>query len=286
MTAPMRSSARGAVASPQPAADGLGMGGPLPGPIAAGILGNGALADRADADLREIMDCLSLSSPVQRVALMKGAQIGDTEWGNCSIGYGIKPHRWGGQRAQGQFSACGSRGPARPMPMAKTDFYPFGRWPRARCSRRASASSASARAARTTGSPSRSSCSAVLRAPVAHEMRDPAQRRRDHLRDLARPDRAPGRLPLPSHPSGRCAASARPASWCGYLVLQVERLRQIEARIAALEGKLVGQARDDEACRRLTEAPGIGPGIATAMMQRSAMPGNSAVVEASSPGST
>jgi transposase len=50
------------------------------------------------------------------------------------------------------------------------------------------------------------------------------------------------------------------------LVLQLEHLRQIEARIAALDGRLVRQARDDEACRRLTEAPGIGPVIATAMM--------------------
>ena len=50
------------------------------------------------------------------------------------------------------------------------------------------------------------------------------------------------------------------------LVLQLEHLRQIEARIAALDGRLVRQARDDEACRRLTEAPGIGPVIATAMV--------------------
>jgi phage terminase large subunit GpA-like protein len=39
--------------------------------------------------LREIMDCLSPSSPVQRVTLMKGAQIGGTECGNCWIGYVI-----------------------------------------------------------------------------------------------------------------------------------------------------------------------------------------------------
>jgi transposase len=50
------------------------------------------------------------------------------------------------------------------------------------------------------------------------------------------------------------------------LVLQVEHLRQLGARIAALDGRLVRQARDDEACRRLTEAPGIGPVIATAMV--------------------
>jgi hypothetical protein len=39
--------------------------------------------------LREIMDYLPPSSPVQRVALMKGAQIGGTECGNCWIGYVI-----------------------------------------------------------------------------------------------------------------------------------------------------------------------------------------------------
>ncbi|MGH6920818.1 MAG: phage terminase large subunit family protein, partial [Geminicoccaceae bacterium] len=37
--------------------------------------------------LKEIMDCLSPSSPWQRVALMKGAQIGGTECGNNWIGY-------------------------------------------------------------------------------------------------------------------------------------------------------------------------------------------------------
>jgi hypothetical protein len=41
--------------------------------------------------LKEIMDCLSPSSPVQRVALMKGAQIGGTECGNCWIGYDLLP---------------------------------------------------------------------------------------------------------------------------------------------------------------------------------------------------
>jgi phage terminase large subunit GpA-like protein len=40
--------------------------------------------------LREIMDCLSPGSPVQRVALMKGAQIGGTECGNSWIGYVIR----------------------------------------------------------------------------------------------------------------------------------------------------------------------------------------------------
>ena len=37
--------------------------------------------------LKEIMDCLSPASPHQRVALMKGAQIGGTECGNNWIGY-------------------------------------------------------------------------------------------------------------------------------------------------------------------------------------------------------
>jgi phage terminase large subunit GpA-like protein len=37
--------------------------------------------------LREIMDCLSPSSPVETVVLMKGAQLGGTEAGNNWIGY-------------------------------------------------------------------------------------------------------------------------------------------------------------------------------------------------------
>ena len=39
--------------------------------------------------LREIMDCLSPSSPLERTAFMKGAQIGGTECGNNWIGYVI-----------------------------------------------------------------------------------------------------------------------------------------------------------------------------------------------------
>ena len=50
------------------------------------------------------------------------------------------------------------------------------------------------------------------------------------------------------------------------LVLQVEHLRQVEAQIAALDGRLLRQAREDEASRRLIEVPGIGPVIATAMV--------------------
>src|SRR5258705_3773917 len=41
--------------------------------------------------LREIMDCLSPSSPVETVVLMKGAQIGGTETGNNWIGYLVHP---------------------------------------------------------------------------------------------------------------------------------------------------------------------------------------------------
>ena len=36
--------------------------------------------------LREIMDCLSLSSPIERVVFMKGAQVGATESGNNWLG--------------------------------------------------------------------------------------------------------------------------------------------------------------------------------------------------------
>jgi phage terminase large subunit GpA-like protein len=39
--------------------------------------------------LQEIMDCLSPSSPVERVVFMKGAQLGGTEAGLCWLGYVI-----------------------------------------------------------------------------------------------------------------------------------------------------------------------------------------------------
>ena len=59
-----------------------------------------ALSQRASAEsgpwrtertpyLREIMDCLSPSSPIERTVFMKGAQIGGTECGNNWIGYVI-----------------------------------------------------------------------------------------------------------------------------------------------------------------------------------------------------
>ena len=37
--------------------------------------------------LQEIMDCLSPSSPIERIVFMKGAQVGATECGNNWIGY-------------------------------------------------------------------------------------------------------------------------------------------------------------------------------------------------------
>ena len=39
--------------------------------------------------LKEIMDCLSTTSPVERVVFMKGSQIGGTEVGLCWLGYVI-----------------------------------------------------------------------------------------------------------------------------------------------------------------------------------------------------
>jgi transposase len=60
---------------------------------------------------------------------------------------------------------------------------------------------------------------------------------------------------------GRLPAIAREL-----LVLQAEHLRAIETRIAELDGRLLRQAREEEACRRLTEIPGIGCVIATAMV--------------------
>jgi transposase len=50
------------------------------------------------------------------------------------------------------------------------------------------------------------------------------------------------------------------------LALQVEHLQAIEARIATLDGRLTRQAREDDASKRLSAVPGIGPVIATAMV--------------------
>ncbi len=50
------------------------------------------------------------------------------------------------------------------------------------------------------------------------------------------------------------------------LVLQVEHLRAIESKLAELDRQVLHQARSDEAARRLTGIPGIGPVIATAMV--------------------
>ena len=46
----------------------------------------------------------------------------------------------------------------------------------------------------------------------------------------------------------------------------VSQLRDTEARIGALDARLVAQAKQDEACRRLTTIPGIGPITATALV--------------------
>ena len=56
------------------------------------------------------------------------------------------------------------------------------------------------------------------------------------------------------------------------LVLQIEHLRAIETRIADLDGRLQHQARSDEAARRLTAIPGIGPVIATAIVDAQIFP--------------
>jgi hypothetical protein len=65
------------------------MGGPLPVFSQRASSEPGRWRTERTPYLREIMDCLSPSSPAQRVALMKGAQIGGTECGNCWIGYVI-----------------------------------------------------------------------------------------------------------------------------------------------------------------------------------------------------
>src|SRR3954462_6138516 len=46
----------------------------------------------------------------------------------------------------------------------------------------------------------------------------------------------------------------------------VAEIRAADARIAELDRKLKDHARDNEACRRLIEVPGIGPVIATAVV--------------------
>jgi transposase len=50
------------------------------------------------------------------------------------------------------------------------------------------------------------------------------------------------------------------------LVLAVAHLRNVEGKIAELDARVRSLARDHVTCRRLSEAPGIGPVIATAMV--------------------
>ena len=49
----------------------------------------GRWSTRRTPYLKEIMDCLSPMSPVERVVFMKGVQLGATECGNCWLGYVI-----------------------------------------------------------------------------------------------------------------------------------------------------------------------------------------------------
>jgi transposase len=55
-----------------------------------------------------------------------------------------------------------------------------------------------------------------------------------------------------------------PAMARALLGLQVEHLRAIEVRIAALDRRLVALTRTDPVCQQLRDVPGIGPVIATA----------------------
>jgi transposase len=57
-----------------------------------------------------------------------------------------------------------------------------------------------------------------------------------------------------------------PASVKQLLRILVAEIRAADAHIADLDRKLKDRARDDEACRRLIEVPGIGPVIATAVV--------------------
>ena len=70
------------------AADRFGMGGRASCPAGFECRA-GRLVHRPGPYLREIMDALSVSSPVERVVLMKGAQTGGTEAGLNAIGYWI-----------------------------------------------------------------------------------------------------------------------------------------------------------------------------------------------------
>src|SRR5512134_1207467 len=50
------------------------------------------------------------------------------------------------------------------------------------------------------------------------------------------------------------------------LACEVEHLQELENRIQQLDRELLEQARTDETCRRLSEVPGVGPVIASAMV--------------------
>ncbi len=50
------------------------------------------------------------------------------------------------------------------------------------------------------------------------------------------------------------------------LALEATHLRDLEGKIAALDARVRGLAREDATCRRLSEVPGVGPIIATAIV--------------------
>ncbi len=50
------------------------------------------------------------------------------------------------------------------------------------------------------------------------------------------------------------------------LALETTHLRDLEGKIAALDARVRGLAREDATCRRLSEVPGVGPIIATAIV--------------------
>lgn len=57
-----------------------------------------------------------------------------------------------------------------------------------------------------------------------------------------------------------------PARARALLANEVEHLQELEHHLEQLDRELLAQAREDEACQRLTGVPGIGPVIATAMV--------------------
>ena len=61
-------------------------------------------------------------------------------------------------------------------------------------------------------------------------------------------------------------AGELPLGWGAILQMLIDEIRAADERIAELDRKLKDAAKEDEACRRLIEVPGIGPVIATAVV--------------------